>query len=84
MGLCDRTHNLSTVTSKFLHNKSLKKSYIKIVISTRRGTWLFNRITQKGLPYDVVYQSRFYDWLMRTVPWSIANDFHEWRMQQRT
>uniref|UniRef100_A0A914KPW3 Flavin-containing monooxygenase n=2 Tax=Meloidogyne TaxID=189290 RepID=A0A914KPW3_MELIC len=55
-----------------------------IVISTRRGTWLFNRITQKGLPYDVVYQSRFYDWLMRTVPWSIANDFHEWRMQQRT
>nr|CAD2151520.1 unnamed protein product [Meloidogyne enterolobii] len=55
-----------------------------VVISTRRGTWLFNRITQKGLPYDVVYQSRFYDWLMRTVPWSIANDFHEWRMQQRT
>uniref|UniRef100_A0A915NF52 Flavin-containing monooxygenase n=1 Tax=Meloidogyne floridensis TaxID=298350 RepID=A0A915NF52_9BILA len=55
-----------------------------VVISTRRGTWLFNRITQRGLPYDVVYQSRFYDWLMRTVPWSIANDFHEWRMQQRT
>uniref|UniRef100_A0A915MAQ1 Flavin-containing monooxygenase n=1 Tax=Meloidogyne javanica TaxID=6303 RepID=A0A915MAQ1_MELJA len=29
------------------------KSSIKVVISTRRGTWLFNRITQKGLPYDV-------------------------------
>ncbi|KAF7637110.1 Dimethylaniline monooxygenase [N-oxide-forming] [Meloidogyne graminicola] len=55
-----------------------------VIISTRRGTWLFNRIAQRGLPYDVVYQSRFYDWLMRKLPWSIANDFHEWRMQQKT
>jgi hypothetical protein len=55
----------------------------KVVISTRRGTWIFNRVIQRGLPYDVVFQSRFYDWLMAMLPWSIANDFHEWRIQQR-
>ena len=61
----------------------LAKIAKEVVISTRRGTWIFNRIAQRGLPYDVVYQTRLYNWLMATLPWSIANDFHEWRIQQR-
>ncbi|KAL3109920.1 hypothetical protein niasHT_016536 [Heterodera trifolii] len=61
----------------------LAKIAKNVTISTRRGTWVFNRVIQNGLPYDVVYQSRFYDWLMRTLPWTISNDFHEHRMQQR-
>ncbi|KAL3069903.1 hypothetical protein niasHS_015638 [Heterodera schachtii] len=61
----------------------LAKIAKNVTISTRRGTWVFNRVIQNGLPYDVVYQSRFYDWLMRILPWTIANDFHEHRMQQR-
>jgi hypothetical protein len=56
---------------------------IKVVLSTRRGTWIFNRIGQWGLPYDVIYQTRFYNWLMAMLPWSIANDFHEWRIQRK-
>lgn len=66
-----------------LANSLTKFPSKKVVISTRRGTWIFNRVIQWGMPYDVVYQTRFYDWLMKILPWSIANDFHEWRVQQR-
>uniref|UniRef100_A0A183BWH2 Flavin-containing monooxygenase n=1 Tax=Globodera pallida TaxID=36090 RepID=A0A183BWH2_GLOPA len=61
----------------------LAKIAKNVIISTRRGTWVFNRVIQNGLPYDVVYQSRFYQWMMSILPWTIANDFHEHRMQQR-
>lgn len=35
------------------------------------------------MPYDVIFQSRLYQWLMKFLPWSVANDFMEHRLQQR-
>jgi dimethylaniline monooxygenase (N-oxide forming) len=35
------------------------------------------------MPYDVIFHSRLYQWLMRILPWSVANDFMEHRLQQR-
>ncbi|CAD5225267.1 unnamed protein product [Bursaphelenchus okinawaensis] len=61
----------------------LTKVAKKVTISTRRGSWIFNRVGQAGMPYDVVFQSRLYYWLMRILPWSVANDFMEHRLQQR-
>uniref|UniRef100_A0A8R1EJ13 Flavin-containing monooxygenase n=1 Tax=Caenorhabditis japonica TaxID=281687 RepID=A0A8R1EJ13_CAEJA len=54
-----------------------------VTISTRRGTWIFNRVSQGGMPYDVQLFSRYYDVLLKTVPWTLANDFMEHRLQQR-
>ncbi|KAH7712254.1 FMO-4 protein [Aphelenchoides avenae] len=54
-----------------------------VTISTRRGTWVFNRVSQGGMPYDVVLMSRLYHWLYRVLPWTVINDFMEHRLQQR-
>ncbi|CAI5452691.1 unnamed protein product [Caenorhabditis angaria] len=54
-----------------------------VTISTRRGTWIFNRVSQGGMPYDVLLFSRYYDTLLKTVPHVLANDFMEHRLQQR-
>lgn len=54
-----------------------------VTISTRRGTWIFNRVSAGGMPYDVLLFSRYYDNLMKLVPWTLANDFMEHRLQQR-
>uniref|UniRef100_A0A915EL25 Flavin-containing monooxygenase n=1 Tax=Ditylenchus dipsaci TaxID=166011 RepID=A0A915EL25_9BILA len=55
----------------------------KVTVSTKRGSWIFNRVGAGGMPYDIVFMSRFYQWLMRTLPWSVTNDFMEHRLQQR-
>ncbi|EGT37782.1 hypothetical protein CAEBREN_29039 [Caenorhabditis brenneri] len=54
-----------------------------VTISTRRGTWIFNRVSQGGMPYDVQLFSRYYETLLKTVPHTLANDFMEHRLQQR-
>ncbi|CAI2354782.1 unnamed protein product [Caenorhabditis sp. 36 PRJEB53466] len=54
-----------------------------VTISTRRGTWIFNRVSQGGMPYDVLLFSRYYDNILKTVPFTLANDFMEYRLQQR-
>lgn len=77
----------------------LTKVARSVTVSTRRGAWIFNRIVQVslnlifqlfnpficqgGMPYDVVFQSRLYQHLMKILPWSVANDFMEHRLQQR-
>ncbi|KAI1723981.1 flavin-binding monooxygenase-like domain-containing protein [Ditylenchus destructor] len=61
----------------------LAKIAKRVTVSTRRGSWITNRVAQGGMPIDVVFQSRLYQWLMRTLPWTVANDFMEHRLQQR-
>uniref|UniRef100_A0AC35UFT1 Flavin-containing monooxygenase n=1 Tax=Rhabditophanes sp. KR3021 TaxID=114890 RepID=A0AC35UFT1_9BILA len=54
-----------------------------VTISTRRGSWVFNRCSQGGMPYDILLMSRLYQKIMATIPWTVANDFMEHRLQQR-
>ncbi|KAI6189026.1 hypothetical protein M3Y98_00417900 [Aphelenchoides besseyi] len=54
-----------------------------VTVSTRRGSWIFNRCAISGMPYDIIFQSRRYQWWMNTIPWSVANDFMEHQLQQR-
>lgn len=35
------------------------------------------------MPYDVQLFSRYYDTLLKTIPHAVANDFMEYRLQQR-
>ncbi|RCN39655.1 putative dimethylaniline monooxygenase [N-oxide-forming] 5 [Ancylostoma caninum] len=61
----------------------LAKIAKSVTISTRRGTWIFNKVAAGGMPYDTIYMTRCYDWLMDTIPWTVANDFMEHLVQQR-
>ncbi|VDM55954.1 unnamed protein product [Angiostrongylus costaricensis] len=61
----------------------LAKIAKSVTISTRRGTWIFNKVAAGGMPYDTLYMTRYYKWLMDSVPWTIANDFMEHLVQQR-
>uniref|UniRef100_A0A0K0EJD7 Flavin-containing monooxygenase n=1 Tax=Strongyloides stercoralis TaxID=6248 RepID=A0A0K0EJD7_STRER len=61
----------------------LAKIAKSVTISTRRGSWIFNRCSQGGMPYDILLMSRLYQKVMNTIPWSVANDFMEHRLQQR-
>uniref|UniRef100_A0A0K0FPJ5 Flavin-containing monooxygenase n=1 Tax=Strongyloides venezuelensis TaxID=75913 RepID=A0A0K0FPJ5_STRVS len=61
----------------------LAKIAKSVTISTRRGSWIFNRCSQGGMPYDILLMSRLYQQTMNTIPWTVANDFMEHRLQQR-
>ncbi|KAI6224394.1 hypothetical protein M3Y99_01407100 [Aphelenchoides fujianensis] len=61
----------------------LTKVARSVTVSTRRGSWIFNRCAQGGMPYDIQFQSRRYQWWMKVLPWSVANDFMEHKLQQR-
>ncbi|TKR86926.1 hypothetical protein L596_011422 [Steinernema carpocapsae] len=61
----------------------LAKIAKSVTISTRRGSWIFNRVAEGGMPYDVFLMTRYYDFVMDTIPWTVANDFMEHRLQQR-
>lgn len=73
---------------KFTAVTSLRDSHlndqdymIQVTVSTRRGTWVFNRVNQGGMPYDTKLFTRLYDFLMDRLPWTILNDFMEHRLQ---
>ncbi|WKY09932.1 hypothetical protein Q1695_002356 [Nippostrongylus brasiliensis] len=61
----------------------LAKITKSVTISTRRGTWIFNKTAAGGMPYDTLYMTRYYDFMMGKVPWTVANDFMEHLVQQR-
>ncbi|VIO98915.1 Uncharacterized protein BM_BM4308 [Brugia malayi] len=54
-----------------------------VTISTRRGSWIFNRVSQGGIPNDLKMMTRLYSYLMDKLPWTVANDFMEHRLQLR-
>uniref|UniRef100_A0A8R1TWY5 Flavin-containing monooxygenase n=1 Tax=Onchocerca volvulus TaxID=6282 RepID=A0A8R1TWY5_ONCVO len=54
-----------------------------VTVSTRRGSWIFNRVSQGGIPYDLKMMTRLYSYLMNKLPWTIVNDFIEHRLQLR-
>uniref|UniRef100_A0A0K0CT24 Flavin-containing monooxygenase n=1 Tax=Angiostrongylus cantonensis TaxID=6313 RepID=A0A0K0CT24_ANGCA len=38
----------------------LAKIAKSVTISTRRGTWIFNKVAAGGMPYDTLYMTRFF------------------------
>ncbi|CAG9537885.1 unnamed protein product [Cercopithifilaria johnstoni] len=54
-----------------------------VTVSTRRGSWIFNRVSQGGIPNDLKMITRLYNYLMDKLPWSVVNDFMEHRLQLR-
>lgn len=52
-----------------------------MTVSTRRGSWIFNRVAEGGMPYDTKLLTRLYDYAMDKLPWTVLNDFMEYRLQ---
>ncbi|KAE9549177.1 hypothetical protein FO519_007609 [Halicephalobus sp. NKZ332] len=61
----------------------LAKISKSVTVSTRRGSWIFNRCAQGGMPYDIIFHSRLYSFIRNVLPMGIVNDFMEHRLQQR-
>nr|XP_039270502.1 flavin-containing monooxygenase 5-like isoform X1 [Styela clava] len=54
----------------------LSRNAKQVYLSTRRGTWLFSRIMDKGVPFDFLLITRFTSWLMLNLP-SLMNPLFE-------
>ncbi|CAD5227000.1 unnamed protein product [Bursaphelenchus xylophilus] len=55
----------------------------QVYVSTRRGTWIYNRIIDYGEPYDLVVFTRFVALLRRTLPLELINSFLEFKLNSR-
>ncbi|KAM5148390.1 flavin-containing monooxygenase 5-like [Mantella aurantiaca] len=54
----------------------------QVFLSTRRGTWLLNRVSDNGFPMDIVLFSRLYTFLQIAFPW-LKNVYMESRVNSR-
>uniref|UniRef100_A0A1I7WQ76 Protein CNPPD1 n=1 Tax=Heterorhabditis bacteriophora TaxID=37862 RepID=A0A1I7WQ76_HETBA len=52
------TANISTSYLNNLEWKFIKELHVSVTISTRRGSWIFNRVSVGGMPYDLIYMTR--------------------------
>jgi len=55
----------------------------QVFLSTRRGSWVLNRIADDGLPVDYLYVRRFFTDIMEWLPQFIANSYTEHRLNSR-
>ncbi|CAI5448655.1 unnamed protein product [Caenorhabditis angaria] len=54
----------------------------QVYLVTRRGTWLIPKLETRGLPFDVIMNTRFFS-LYKLLPQSLLNTFVEYRVNQR-
>ncbi|XP_042534188.1 flavin-containing monooxygenase 5-like [Dipodomys spectabilis] len=55
----------------------------QVFLSTRRGTWVLNRVGQNGYPFDMEVSSRFWQFLSKMCGPSLSSSYLERRINQR-
>nr|UZZ64697.1 tAncFMO5 [synthetic construct] len=55
----------------------------QVFLSTRRGAWILNRVSDNGYPLDVVLSTRFKNLLKQILPTSMVNRWAEKKMNAR-
>ncbi|XP_015926293.2 flavin-containing monooxygenase 5 [Parasteatoda tepidariorum] len=55
----------------------------QVHLSTRRGTWVIPRIGAYGIPFDLLYTRRIFDFIYQHVPYSLSCWFVERILNQR-
>ncbi|XP_049633565.1 flavin-containing monooxygenase 5-like [Suncus etruscus] len=55
----------------------------QVFLSTRRGTWVWNRVWDYGIPIDVALFTRFNWFLSNICPKFIINKWAEWKLNKR-
>ncbi|XP_069497187.1 flavin-containing monooxygenase 5-like [Ambystoma mexicanum] len=61
----------------------LSRSADQVFLSTRRGSWILNRVADYGYPLDMLGSTRFLDVLKSTIPLSLINWLLEKKLNRR-
>ncbi|XP_059369092.1 dimethylaniline monooxygenase [N-oxide-forming] 5 [Carassius carassius] len=55
----------------------------QVYLSTRRGSWILNRVGEKGVPSDMLLNNRMSNWLIQMLPVGFINNFGEKQLNKR-
>ncbi|XP_016144472.1 dimethylaniline monooxygenase [N-oxide-forming] 5-like [Sinocyclocheilus grahami] len=55
----------------------------QVYLSTRRGSWILNRVGDKGVPTDMLFNNRMNGWLSQLLPVGFINNFGEKQLNKR-
>uniref|UniRef100_A0A8C2H0T4 Flavin-containing monooxygenase n=1 Tax=Cyprinus carpio TaxID=7962 RepID=A0A8C2H0T4_CYPCA len=55
----------------------------QVYLSTRRGSWILNRVGDKGVPSDMLLNNRMSNWLIQMLPVGFINNFGEKQLNKR-
>ncbi|CAJ0919588.1 unnamed protein product, partial [Ranitomeya imitator] len=61
----------------------LSRTASQVFLSTRRGSWIINRVSDYGYPVDMLYLSRFFSTLRHSAPNFLVNHVAESKLNQR-
>ncbi|UYV81762.1 TXNDC5 [Cordylochernes scorpioides] len=55
----------------------LTRSTKQVYLSTRRGFWLTPRVGPWGIPFDLLFLTRFFNLIFNLLPWNFVNSLFE-------
>ncbi|XP_050994039.1 flavin-containing monooxygenase 5-like isoform X5 [Labeo rohita] len=55
----------------------------QVYLSTRRGSWIVNRVGDKGVPSDMIFNRRALKWFLRLLPVRLLNKWREKQLNKR-
>ncbi|XP_041125783.1 flavin-containing monooxygenase 5-like [Polyodon spathula] len=55
----------------------------QVFLSTRRGSWVLNRVSDNGYPIDIMYSTRIMELLKKYLPYSLLNWLGERKLNAR-
>ncbi|XP_056379257.1 flavin-containing monooxygenase 5-like [Hyla sarda] len=61
----------------------LSRTASQVFLSTRRGSWILNRVSDHGYPMDLLRLTRFFNTLKNSLPTSLLNHIAESELNKR-
>ncbi|XP_044156867.1 flavin-containing monooxygenase 5-like [Bufo gargarizans] len=61
----------------------LSRTASQVFLSTRRGSWILNRVSDYGYPADMLFLTRFYNTMKNVIPSSLINTIAESKLNKR-
>ncbi|KAK7150603.1 hypothetical protein R3I93_011749 [Phoxinus phoxinus] len=55
----------------------------QVYLSTRKGSWILNRVGDNGVPSDMMFNNRMRGWLIQMLPVGFINNVGENRLNKR-
>ncbi|XP_067273301.1 flavin-containing monooxygenase 5-like [Pseudorasbora parva] len=55
----------------------------QVYLSTRRGSWILNRVGEKGVPSDMIFSKRMRGWVIQMLPVGFINNLGEKQLNKR-
>ncbi|XDV41839.1 hypothetical protein PO909_010636 [Leuciscus waleckii] len=55
----------------------------QVYLSTRKGSWILNRVGDNGVPSDMILRNRMRGWLNQILPFGLINNLREKQLNKR-